>query len=491
MTVLAVLAPFVHYSSREFYPSMDSVWPPLSTLFTVLFIVIAAVMVLHCALFDKIKEWKSAPFISLAMCVLSIFCFTVATVFCALAHSSEKHIGTALLFGGIAVVIIYTLFVHSEVKKPFKHIIAGVLCLAVFVPSILVISDAGKFEFESNAVVFDAGEEYSVVFATSKKAIGFVEYTYEGTPYKVTAAENGKPTVGKIHAVTVPKEHLVGNTYSFGATYVKTESPYGAKTGKSITSSSLRFKGQPSEDTVTAYAFSDWHSNLDYLKTVSHHMKNSPDIIFMMGDSCDYLINDNDIINYIIKAGYILTKGEIPALFVRGNHETRGSGGHILANKLGLPSFYYRTTFGENLAFTVFDCGEDKSDTHWEYGGIAAYEPYMKEQLAWAKGLDAPTQAYHIALNHNPIYEVGGEETYHEEWVGELARMNTFLQISGHTHKYKLTDTDLPFWLLMDGGARNGGYIACELVFSSESVTINAYDLEGNVVDENTCSLVR
>ena len=68
-------------------------------------------------------------------------------------------------------------------------------------------------------LVLDTGSDYSVVFATSDKGTGFVEYEYNGTAYRTYAQESGRIIGDRlIHSVHVPYRHLRNNTYTVGST---------------------------------------------------------------------------------------------------------------------------------------------------------------------------------------------------------------------------------------------------------------------------------
>ncbi|MBO5269618.1 MAG: serine/threonine protein phosphatase, partial [Clostridia bacterium] len=64
-----------------------------------------------------------------------------------------------------------------------------------------------------------------------------------------------------------------------------------------------------------------------------------------------------------------VTKGRIPVVFARGNHDTRGKYAERLANHTPTDNgrSYYSVRLGK-LWMLVLDCGEDKNDDHAEYG---------------------------------------------------------------------------------------------------------------------------
>ena len=139
---------------------------------------------------------------------------------------------------------------------------------------------------------------------------------------------------------------------------------------------------------------------------------------------------------------------DIPLVYVRGNHETRGPGFseflNLFPTKTNTPYYIFRQG---PAAFIVIDSGEDKPDSDIEYGGTAAYDAYREAMAKWLEQAiqseefrSAPVK---IALLHIPFDKGTG-------WYGnnELRRLllpllnkaGIDVMLSGHTHRYSYRD---------------------------------------------------
>jgi len=498
MACVAAMPPAILYASGQAYDWMNTEWGFYTSFLLIVYIVNAVLMLSYSLFAGKYEVKKPLQIAYLLFCIFTVSMVALSSFyfFWLVTDKTRDLVGFAVFYS--VVFILFALFNQSQVNKAARIAVAAVLCTVIIIPAVGRSVDFVTFGLETGAMVLDVGEAYSVVFATNKNAIGFVEYTYGDEDYSAMPAEHGKPKVGRIHAVSIPKEHLNGNRYKIGALEIVREAAYGGQTGDTVYGEPKEFRGTPLEEgRLKAYAFSDWHGNTGVLSTMIAVMNDKPDIVFMLGDAND-IETEETIINSVIKAGVILTDGIIPAIYARGNHETRGPASHVLADRLGIPSLYFRTYY-EDYAFTVYDCGEDKADIHAEYGGVAAYEPYMKAQLEWSTTtLSVPTQAYHIALCHMPQFGLSNSGL-RDAWYTELDRLEVGMLIAGHSHNYKLAKEKayrnpenaydpLPFWILQDGGGQSN-YIACKIVFKDGNANVIAYNSNGERDNKNVSIL--
>ena len=69
--------------------------------------------------------------------------------------------------------------------------------------------------------VYEMGDGYAVIWATSFSGTGYIKYTYGGVTHTVYDERNGiVRTNDTVHVVKVPYEHLQGNTYTVYSTEV-------------------------------------------------------------------------------------------------------------------------------------------------------------------------------------------------------------------------------------------------------------------------------
>lgn len=140
-----------------------------------------------------------------------------------------------------------------------------------------------------------------------------------------------------------------------------------------------------------------------------------------------------------------ISGGTHPVVYGRGNHDTRGR----LADRL--PSHfacdngntYFRFSVGP-ISGVVLDCGEDKPDSHAEYGGYVCFEPWRRKETRALRRMDLYDRPYRIAVCHIPFFsklsmhdDFDIERSLYASWGKELARMAPDFMVFGHTHRYQ------------------------------------------------------
>jgi hypothetical protein len=150
-----------------------------------------------------------------------------------------------------------------------------------------------------------------------------------------------------------------------------------------------------------------------------------------------------------------ISKGTIPVLFVRGNHDTRGRLAELYAKYFPVDGkkTYFRFEIG-CLNGVALDCGEDKPDVSMEYDssedtpdkyrGLNRFHAYRQAELAFLKNcqLDSENKiafaVSHVCpmmttLKPGSIFDIE-RETY-TAWNAELERMKVKFMLCGHYHK--------------------------------------------------------
>ena len=173
-----------------------------------------------------------------------------------------------------------------------------------------------------------------------------------------------------------------------------------------------------------------------------------PDFVVFNGDMVSFMGSVEDIETGFMTRATETFATDVPLVYVRGNHETRGPGFSEYLNLLPTPTNTPYFTFRQGpVAFVVLDSGEDKPDSDIEYGGTAAYDAYREQMAEWLKEAvkseefrSAPVK---IALLHIPFDKGVG-------WYGnnELKRLllptlneaGIDVMLCGHTHTYSYRD---------------------------------------------------
>jgi predicted phosphodiesterase len=380
---------------------------------------------------------------------------------------SDKLLFLTALFG-IPFLLLY--FPNLNISTKIRNIIAMILTV-VFVGILGAVTIFNvppfTFQFEAQPVVFDIGTgKYSVVFATNANAQAYVTYTYQGQLKTVYANEAGYKSIGKIHSVKIPRDELDGNQYTAHATRVLERLAYGGKLGKTISAKTYTLKNTTDVAEPKILAASDWHNRLSLLDSAAGYFKQNADLVIFNGDYADFYVNEQQIIKYFLGGAFLLTGGEIPGIFVRGNHEVRCNEKiEDLGRKIGLTNMYYQVQRGNNL-FTIFDTAESEDSDQWEHDGFYDMIPYFAEQVEWFESLPAPDiSVNNIVLMHDPNFTTTHDEPHTDLKQRFKNRANTFnidFSVSGHSHAWRINNPDpnnFHFYRIEDGG-RNGGHVS-------------------------------
>ena len=207
------------------------------------------------------------------------------------------------------------------------------------------------------------------------------------------------------------------------------------------------FKPVPTEGSVRGYHVSDSHNRVDG-PAIAAACYGNLDFLVLNGDLADHTHSvENCMVFYKIASK--ITNGKIPVVFSRGNHDTRG----LMAERF----CEYTPTDRGNTYYTfrigcvwgmVLDCGEDKDDSHKEYGGTVCFNDFRRRETAFIQ--DVITRAeneyladgvkYRLVISHNPFTVIHKrpfdiEQELFREWVqmiGEYIRPHALL--GGHMH---------------------------------------------------------
>lgn len=197
----------------------------------------------------------------------------------------------------------------------------------------------------------------------------------------------------------------------------------------------------------SGYSFivlNDIHGKADYMTRLCKSVDFSKlGFVAFNGDMSSSVESGEQLFKAYLDASVSLFATGTPILFTRGNHETRG----VFADSLGdyFPGqdgrFYGIYRYGD-VCILLLDCGEDKTDDHAEYNGLADYDAYRIEECEWLKKavrsdefLSASAQ---IVLLHIPPMAEAWHGSVHlnELFVPVLNEAGIDLMLCGHDHAY-------------------------------------------------------
>lgn len=233
----------------------------------------------------------------------------------------------------------------------------------------------------------------------------------------------------------------------------------------------FRFRTFPATGTDCSFVIlNDIHGRADDMTELCREIDfGKHDFVMLNGDMSNSIENEEQLFRDFIDASVNLYASETPILYNRGNHETRG----VFADRLHdyFPTHngrHYQLCKVGSVCFLLLDCGEDKPDTDIEYGGLADYDAYRREECEWLRRAVASktfrNASARVVFLHIPLD--GGT------WHGSNHLRNLFLPIlneaginimfSGHTHRYGFhpANDEVRFPVVVNG---NQSYIRCDM----------------------------
>lgn len=273
---------------------------------------------------------------------------------------------------------------------------------------------------------------YSQVLTTKNSALPIQNFAIR--------AEGLKPGVTYEYRI---RAHKILSQNSNGATGSLTST-------NSYTSSWNQFTTQdPHQTEHHIFITSDMHNRPDTLEALLKHLDyKTCDRIIYNGDMTNFMqFGDQEPYKGFVNTSVNLFAQNKPFEYVRGNHETRGNmSRHFMDYFPHKSGEIYNAYRWGNLEIILLDSGEDKTDDHSAYHGMATFYSYREEMARWFKELiqteEFKTAKYRIVICHftmlqnndKPTDEFGGEPQLISQILPLLKQCDVDLLISGHYH---------------------------------------------------------
>lgn len=307
--------------------------------------------------------------------------------------------------------------------------------------STLVLPDV----FASYPSVYAVGREYQIFIVVKSEVLMWVKVGEE----EYFDDSNGiLRSAGNTRKMLVPMEELdKAKSYTVCFRRVEERLPYFSKTGD-VEKITFSFRSVP-EDTIRVYHIADTHNQVDLpVQTAS-----------FFGDKLDLLILNGDIPNHsgeienfmtIHEITSKITKGEIPAVSSRGNHDLRGIHAEELASYMPTRHGHSFYTFRLGALWGILvDCGEDKDDSHAAYGNTICCHAFRKRETKYiekvirnaAKEYEEEGVKYKVVISHVPFSYVQKEpfnieQDCYRKWCSLLKEhIKPHVMLSGHLHR--------------------------------------------------------
>lgn len=295
--------------------------------------------------------------------------------------------------------------------------------------------------------VFAVGRDYQIMVEVKRRSLFWVRV---GSEIYYDATGGVMNSLSSFHRVTVPMEVLdSAGEYTVCVKPVYGRSPYFTKTGKTV-EQTFPFYPVPQED-VRIYHIADTHNRI-----------REPIKAAKAFGEIDLLILNGDVISNSggkRKCGKIyqicsaLTRGSVPVVFSRGNHDMRGKFAERFSEYTPCQkgNTYYSFRMG-GIWGVILDCGEDKADDHPEYGGTVACHPFRVKQTAFLRKIIENAQEEYgepgvktrLVICHVPFTQKDKppfdiEAPVYREWARLLREyIKPDLMLCGHTHETEI-----------------------------------------------------
>jgi acid phosphatase type 7 len=333
----------------------------------------------------------------------------------------------------------------------------------------------------------------TVSWATSLKCVSRVEYRLESSEHWLTniPAHHGLVDADvTVHNVTLTGLEP-GTPYRYRV--VSREIPefraYKVTYGATVASPEHRFTTLNARKPSTAFVVvNDRHENIPRLAaSLASVVWSNVDLAFLNGDMVNSIKDESRLYGSLVNPCVTSFATHIPLVYVRGNHDTRGSFARHLLDYFPTDSGrYYYTLQDGPVMFLILDGGEDKADDSSEYSGLVDFEPYLRREVEWlARQIEDPAfrkAPFRVCLIHIPPASSPDPKFIRPQWLQDnvvplLNRGKVDLLICGHTHRYAIDPpgtNGLAFPMII-GGAET--VIRCDV--TPDQIRVTSTDLSG------------
>jgi hypothetical protein len=363
-----------------------------------------------------------------------------------------------------------------------------------------------KNRFEAGPYLQNIGtHEVTIMWITHKYCFSWVEYgagTY--TSKREFGYNNGLIEANnRINKITLTDlKPGADHKYKIVSTEILGYKGSKVEFGETISSPLYGFKTPAeNEEEFKMVVFNDIHDRPQIIPQLLYRHgytgnKRDYDFVVFNGDCFDWVTEESQMIDHLIKPAVDIFATEMPFILTQGNHECRGSFSRHIPNYYAYPEgkFYYAFTRGP-VRFVVLDSGEDKADDSVEYGGLSAFDRYRETQKKWLEkeieSAEFKKAPFRIVLIHISPYHSG-------DWHGPMHCQEVFgpllnkakidLQLSGHTHRYGTHDPDSShnYPIVIGGGPLEGNRTLIKLHATSKTLDLKMIRDDGEVVGKYT-----
>ncbi len=294
--------------------------------------------------------------------------------------------------------------------------------------------------FKIFPTVFAVGDNYQIFVTTNTETVLYIKVANK----KYYDAANGVlRSKVPVHIVNVPCGELdKAGEYTVVYRNVAKRDYFDVITEAEV-ENTFFFKAVTGEK-INIYDISDSHRFRQCVINTGKYFGDDLDLLILNGDV--YEGERDDFFNLLNLTSEI-TRGEIPVVSSRGNHDARGSYAEDYAkyNPTDNGRTYFTFKVG-SIWGLVLDCGEDAADDYHEYGNCVAFREFKEKETEFIRGVvekgeyNAKDIKHKLVISHNPLcrevpapYNI--DMDIYKEWAQLIYKnIEPELAIFGHTH---------------------------------------------------------
>ncbi len=296
--------------------------------------------------------------------------------------------------------------------------------------------------------VFAVGRDYKILIPVNKESVMWVRV---GNECYYDDANGVLRSSVAIHKVTVPCEVLDhAKKYTVCYREMIERKPYFSVTGEIV---EITYDFYPlCKSRYNIFHIADAHGMVEAPVSAADTFRREYgeiDLLILNGDVIDH---SGDFKNFdaIYNIAARITGGEHAVVFSRGNHDTRGVYAENIVDYTPTRDGYSYFSFRlGDLWGLVLDCGEDKDDSHAEYGNTNCCHAFRKIENRYLESIienaeneyAAEGVCHRIVIAHSPFTTrfappFNIEEDIYAHWTGLISdNIKPDFLLCGHTHK--------------------------------------------------------
>ena len=345
---------------------------------------------------------------------------------------------------------------------------------------------------------------FTVLWVTEKPSLDYVEIapadgsSFDGrTREKFYQTSHGRRTAGTYHCVRIDslkpgteyRYRIVGKVVEDDSNIYRIN--YGLLREISARRNHSVRTLDPSAEVCRFSMINDIHGKDKVYAALAATMDpKKTDFLVLNGDMVSNAKQIDTVIKHMVEP--IKKQAEqIPLFYARGNHEGRGADFDKLYDMFPTSTGQFYYTFRQGpAAFVVLDAGEDKPDSHHEYGGTADYDAYREAQTEWllkaVKEESFASAPMKLCIIHIPTLAFRSswyaERYITEHWVPILEKAGLDLALCAHHHKWRVIgagEHGKNYPLLVNGNDER-----MDVVVTANSIDVKTYATDGTLVHQ-------